>query len=51
MYHAIVFFPPLGFLIAGLFGRYIGARACAFIPPSFLAFTGLLASTRSAPSR
>ena len=27
MYHAIVFLPLVGFLIAGLFGRLIGARA------------------------
>ncbi len=27
MYHAIVFLPLIGFLIAGLFGRLIGARA------------------------
>ena len=27
MYHAIVFLPLVGFLIAGLFGRVIGARA------------------------
>jgi NADH-quinone oxidoreductase subunit L len=27
MYHAIVFLPLVGFLIAGLFGRFIGARA------------------------
>jgi N-acetylmuramoyl-L-alanine amidase len=26
MYHAIVFLPLIGFLIAGLFGRAIGAR-------------------------
>ena len=26
MYHAIVFLPLIGFLIAGLFGRLIGAR-------------------------
>ena len=36
MYHAIVFLPLVGFLIAGLFGRVIGAR------PSELVTTGLL---------
>jgi NADH-quinone oxidoreductase subunit L len=36
MYHAIVFLPLVGFLIAGLFGRLIGARA------SELVTTGLL---------
>ncbi|MEL6059384.1 MULTISPECIES: NADH-quinone oxidoreductase subunit L [unclassified Methylobacterium] len=43
MYHAIVFFPLIGFLIAGLFGRYIGARACEYITTAFLAFTALIA--------
>jgi NADH-quinone oxidoreductase subunit L len=36
MYHAIVFLPLVGFLIAGLFGRLLGAR------PSELITTGLL---------
>lgn len=36
MYHAIVFLPLVGFLIAGLFGRILGAR------PSELVTTGLL---------
>lgn len=36
MYHAIVFLPLVGFLIAGLFGRVLGAR------PSELITTGLL---------
>ena len=36
MYHAIVFLPLVGFLIAGLAGRVIGARA------SELVTTGLL---------
>ena len=36
MYHAIVFLPLVGFLIAGLFGRFIGPR------PSELVTTGLL---------
>ncbi len=36
MYQAIVFLPLLGFLIAGLFGRQLGAR------PSELVTTGLL---------
>ena len=38
MYHAIVFFPLLGFLIAGIFGRSIGAKASEFVT------TGLLLS-------
>src|SRR5918994_544731 len=36
MYHAIVFLPLVGFLIAGLFGRVLGAR------PSEIITTGLL---------
>jgi NADH-quinone oxidoreductase subunit L len=36
IYHAIVFLPLIGFLIAGLFGHFIGARA------SEVATTGLL---------
>ena len=36
MYQAIVFLPLLGFLIAGLFGRQLGAR------PAELVTTGLL---------
>ena len=36
MYHAIVFLPLVGFLVAGLAGRFIGARA------SELVTTGLL---------
>ncbi|MCG7393919.1 NADH-quinone oxidoreductase subunit L [Microvirga sp. ACRRW] len=36
MYHAIVFLPLVGFLIAGIFGRVLGAR------PSELITTGLL---------
>jgi NADH-quinone oxidoreductase subunit L len=36
MYTAIVFLPLLGFLIAGLFGRFIGARPSELITTSFL---------------
>ena len=36
MYHAIVFLPLLGFLIAGLFGRSIGAKASEYITSGFL---------------
>ncbi len=36
MYFAIVFLPLAGFLIAGLFGRQIGARASEVITTSFL---------------
>ncbi|VFU09341.1 NADH-quinone oxidoreductase subunit L [Methylocella tundrae] len=36
MYAAIVFLPLLGFLIAGLFGRLIGARASELVTTSLL---------------
>ena len=36
MYAAIVFFPLLGFLIAGIFGRLIGARPAELITTSLL---------------
>ena len=34
MYHAIVFLPLIGFLIAGLFGRRIGPRASEVVTSS-----------------
>ena len=43
MYHAIVFLPLVGFLIAGLFGRVIGPR------PSELVTTASSPSRRSCP--
>ena len=43
MYQAIVFLPLLGFLIAGLFGRAIGARASEVVTTSFLFIACLLA--------
>jgi NADH-quinone oxidoreductase subunit L len=36
MYHAIVFLPLIGFLIAGLFGRWIGARASEVLTTALL---------------
>ena len=36
MYTAIVFLPLLGSLIAGLFGRFIGARASEVVTTGFL---------------
>ena len=36
MYAAIVFFPLLGFLIAGIFGRLIGARPAELVTTSLL---------------
>jgi NADH-quinone oxidoreductase subunit L len=42
MYQAIVFLPLLGFLIAGLFGRSIGARACEYITSGLLVISAIL---------
>ncbi|WP_298967396.1 NADH-quinone oxidoreductase subunit L [uncultured Methylobacterium sp.] len=42
MYHAIVFLPLIGSLIAGLFGRRIGAKASEFVTTSLVAFAALL---------
>jgi NADH-quinone oxidoreductase subunit L len=42
MYHAIVFLPLIGFLIAGLFGRSIGARACEYITSGLLVVSAIL---------
>ena len=42
MYHAIVFFPLIGALIAGLFGRLIGARMSELVTTGCLAFAALL---------
>ncbi|MBN9062245.1 MAG: NADH-quinone oxidoreductase subunit L [Rhizobiales bacterium 65-9] len=42
MYQAIVFLPLIGFLIAGLFGRLIGARPSEIVTTSFLAVSAVL---------
>jgi len=42
MYHAIVFLPLAGFLIAGIFGRAIGAKASEFVTSGFLLVAALL---------
>ncbi|GGC56175.1 NADH-quinone oxidoreductase subunit L [Chelatococcus reniformis] len=42
MYHAIVFLPLVGFLIAGFFGRLIGARASEVVTTSLLAVCAVL---------
>ncbi|TKT79086.1 NADH-quinone oxidoreductase subunit L [Aquamicrobium sp. LC103] len=42
MYHAIVFLPLLGFLIAGLFGRAIGAKASEYVTSGFLVISAIL---------
>ena len=43
MYQAIVFLPLIGFLIAGLFGRAIGARASEVVTTSLLFIACVLA--------
>ena len=42
MYHAIVFLPLVGFLIAGLFGRVIGARPSEIITTALLGVSAVL---------
>src|SRR3978361_833035 len=42
MYHLIVFLPLLGFLIAGIFGRKIGARPSELVTTAFLGVAALL---------
>ncbi|KQT19477.1 NADH:ubiquinone oxidoreductase subunit L [Methylobacterium sp. Leaf399] len=42
MYHAIVFFPLIGALVAGLLGRQLGPRLCEWITTGCLAFSALL---------
>lgn len=42
MYSAIVFLPLIGFLIAGLLGRAIGAKACEYITSGLLVMSALL---------
>ena len=43
MYQAIVFLPLLGFLIAGLFGRQLGARPSELVTTALLFISALLA--------
>ncbi|PVB62637.1 NADH-quinone oxidoreductase subunit L [Labrenzia sp. 011] len=42
MYSAILFLPLIGFLIAGLFGRSLGAKACEYITSSLLIVAAVL---------
>jgi NADH-quinone oxidoreductase subunit L len=42
MYHAIVFLPLVGFLIAGLFGRVIGARPSEIVTTALLFVSAVL---------
>ncbi|MGU3574918.1 NADH-quinone oxidoreductase subunit L [Brucellaceae bacterium C25G] len=42
LYYAIVFLPLFGFLIAGLFGNQLGAKACEFITSGFMVVVAAL---------
>src|SRR5918993_857915 len=42
MYHAIVFLPLVGFLIAGVFGRLIGPRPSEIVTTAFLGLGAIL---------
>ncbi len=42
MYHAIVFLPLIGFLIAGLGGKSIGAKGCEYITSGLLVVSAIL---------
>ncbi|MBN9457129.1 MAG: NADH-quinone oxidoreductase subunit L [Bosea sp.] len=42
MYHAIVFLPLIGFLIAGLFGRLIGPRGSEIVTTALLVVSAVL---------
>ena len=42
MYHAIVFLPLIGFLVAGLFGRTLGARACEVLTSTLVVISAVL---------
>ena len=50
MYHAIVFLPLIGFLIAGLFGRIIGERPSEIVTTALLMVSAIL-SWVAFPSR
>src|SRR5690606_12408157 len=42
MYQAIVFLPLIGFQIAGLFGRSIGAKGCEYITSGLMVIAAAL---------
>ncbi len=42
MIHAIVFFPLVGFLLAGLFGRSIGSKGCEYLTTGLLLLSAFL---------
>ncbi len=42
MYHAIVFLPLLGFLLAGLFPKTLGVKGCEYITTGLLMISAVL---------
>ncbi len=42
MYHAIVFLPLIGFLLAGLFAKSLGAKGCEYITTGLLMISAAL---------
>ena len=42
MYHAIVFLPLFGFLLAGLFSRSLGVKGCEYVTTGFLMISAIL---------
>ncbi len=42
MYHAIVFLPLIGFLLAGLFARSLGAKGCEYITTGLMVISAVL---------
>ena len=42
MYHLIVFLPLIGFLVAGLFQKSLGAKGCEFITTGFMMVSAIL---------
>jgi len=42
MYHAIVFLPLIGFLMAGLFGRSLGAKGSEYVTTGFMLIAAVL---------
>ncbi|MCG6857389.1 MAG: NADH-quinone oxidoreductase subunit L [Salaquimonas sp.] len=42
MYHVIVFLPLIGFLLAGLFGKSIGAKGAEYVTSGFLIICAIL---------
>ena len=42
MYHAIVFLPLAGFLLAGMFGKSLGTKGCEIVTTGFLMISAVL---------